>query len=195
VVPFPGWLSLEDLWGSGPRQAELLRRLLPGPELSEEVAYASDWWHAFAEAWPWRRAAPLPQGWLHWDYHGRNMVFQGDRMAGLFDFDWSGPGFYVIDIGRGLFNFSRPFRGARTMREDFARAYLYGYEEIRPLTRLEWQALPTAAAFGWAPDAIFYESRLDAGEGLAERLRRDVSINRAIESETRRLASAFGWGE
>jgi hypothetical protein len=37
--------------------------------------------------------------------------------------------------------------------------------------------------------------RQASGGALAERPGRDVSTNRAIESETRRLTPAFGWGE
>jgi aminoglycoside phosphotransferase (APT) family kinase protein len=62
------------------------------------------------------RVDALPVGWVHDDYHGRNMVFVQDEMRGLFDFDAVERGPLVIDVAYGTYSFGREARGS--MRGD-----------------------------------------------------------------------------
>jgi Ser/Thr protein kinase RdoA (MazF antagonist) len=173
---------------------ERLRQLHPGPDLADELAYFSHWRRAAAQAWPAERLAALPQAWLHCDYHGRNMVFQGDTVAGLFDFDFVARGPRTYDVGRAVFNFGREYRGSLTLREEFCRAFLEG---LGPLTDEERRSLPFMAVLNWVPDAAFDAARQrEPGDaGAPSRLRFAVRQMRAIQAEMRRLAPQFGWGE
>jgi Ser/Thr protein kinase RdoA (MazF antagonist) len=174
---------------------ERLRELFPEPEFEPDLDVFAGWRRKASAEWPGHRVAALPHSWLHCDYHGRNMVFRGDVMAGLFDFDYLTRGPRTFDLARGLFNFGRERRGSRTLRDEFCRAFLDGYESGAPLTGEERRALGFMAVLNWAPDARFYSlRRLEEGdEGIARRLHADVGMMRAIHPELLRLAPSFGW--
>ncbi|MGB2695305.1 MAG: phosphotransferase [Dehalococcoidia bacterium] len=177
--------------------SERLREMFAGQGFEQELDFFSDWQRAAAEAWPRDRLAALPQAWLHCDYHGRNMLFQGDELAGLFDFDFITHGPRTFDVGRALFNFGRERRVSTTLREEFCRAFLEGYESVQPLSDEERQALPFMAVLNWVPDASFYAARrLEPGDpGIGKHLQFDVGMMRAIQAEMRRLAPRFGWAK
>lgn len=174
---------------------ERLRQLFGGREFKAELEWFSQWRRRAAAAWPSERLAALPRSWLHCDYHGRNMAFRGDEMAGLFDFDFVTWGPRTYDLGRGIFNFGRERRGSTTLREEFCRAFLEGFESGEPLSGEERESLAFMAVLNWAPEAGFYAARLpEEGDArIAERLLHDVRLMRATESEMQRLAPAFGW--
>ncbi len=174
---------------------ERLRRLFPGREFEAELAFFAAWRRRAVAEWPAQRLAALSKSWLHCDYHGRNMVFRGDEMVGLFDFDFVTRGPRTFDVARGVFNFGRERRGSRTLRDEFCRAFLGGYESIALLTEEEHKALGFMAVLNWAPDARFYSLRRpeEGDEGIARRLRADVGMMRAINPELARLAPSFGW--
>ena len=174
---------------------ERLRHLFPGPEQADDLAAFADWRCRAAAAWPGIRIAALPCAWLHCDYHGRNMLFHGDEMTGLFDFDFVTEGPRTFDVARGIFNFGRERRGSRTIRPDFCRTFLDGYGAHSPLTPEEDRSLGFMAVLNWCPDAPFYETRLpeEGIERIAQRLRFDAVMVRAMDAEVQRLAPEFGW--
>lgn len=185
-------------WGNsvlGEEHEQHLGRLFPGPEYAADLHFFSDWRRRAATTWPSDRFAALPRVWLHCDYHGRNMLFRDDEMAGLFDLDYVTQGPRVFDVARGLVNFGREKRSSRVIRQDFCRAFLDGYETRTSLTDEERGSLGFMAVLNWCPDAAFYKVRLpEEGAGrIAERLRRDVGMMRALDAQIRRLAPEFGW--
>ena len=201
-VNFGKWLApvSSHIWRTsvlGEEHDEQLREFFAGGGYEEELDFFSEWRRGAAEAWPRERLAVLPHAWLHCDYHGRNMVFQGDQLAGLFDFDFVTSGPRTFDVARGLFNFGREGRRSIVLRAEFCRAFLEGYESVEQLSEEEREALPFMAALNWVPDASFYAARrLEAGDPSAgNRLRLDVGMMRAMQAEMRRLAPQFGWKE
>ncbi|MCI0777914.1 MAG: phosphotransferase [Chloroflexi bacterium] len=178
-------------------QEEQLDKLFAGRGCGRELGYFRHWRREAAEAWPEDRLSALPHTWLHCDYHGRNMVFQGDRLAGLFDFDFVTHGPRTFDVSRSLFNFGRERGGSTVLREEFCRAFLEGYESLQPLSDEERQALPFMAALNWVPDAGFYAARrMETGDpDIDKRLRDDVRMMQAMQAEMHRLAPQFGWNE
>jgi Ser/Thr protein kinase RdoA (MazF antagonist) len=172
-----------------------LRQLFGGREFEPELAFFSEWRRRAAAAWPPERLAALSQSWLHCDYHGRNMVFRGDEIVGLFDFDFVTRGPRTYDIARGVFNFGREKRGSATLREEFCLWFLDGYGGAALLLEEERKALAFMAVLNWAPEAGFYEARRphEGDERIAERMRHDVRLMRATDAEMRRLAPVFGW--
>ena len=165
-------------------------------DFRNELSLLSRWRREAAETWPPERLSALPHAWLHCDYHGRNMVFRDDELAGLFDFDFITEGPRTFDLGRALFNFGRERPGSMVLREEFCWAFLDGYESEQPLTKEERVALPFMAVFNWVPDAAFNAARqLEPGDpGPGTRLRAEVRVMRAMQSEMRRLAPHLGWG-
>lgn len=207
VVPVvPGEVDFSSLlapisshiWGKpvlAQEHGERLRELFPQPEFEPDLAFFSRWRRRAAAVWTPGRLAALPRSWLHCDYHGRNMVFRGDEMAGLFDFDFVTYGPRTYDLGRGIFNFGREKRGSTMLREDYCRAFLDGYKSQAPLSDEEREGLGFMAVLNWAPDAGFYAVRrpYEGDEGIGRRLQFDVGMMRGIQAEMRRLAPAFGW--
>jgi homoserine kinase type II len=178
-------------------QEQRLRELFAGKGFDEELGFFGRWRRNTSAMWPSERLEALPQAWLHCDYHGRNMVFQSDGLAGLFDFDYVTRGPRTLDVGRGIFKFAREQRGSTTLREEFCRAFLDGYESLQPLSEEECAALPFMAVLHCVPDATFYAARwTEAGDpGLGKRLQHDVGRMRDVHAEMRRLAWQFGWPE
>jgi Ser/Thr protein kinase RdoA (MazF antagonist) len=58
-----------------------------------------------ARSLPDERYWGLPQTVVHGDYHPLNLLFDGDEVTGLFDFDWAGPGPRMVDVADGLLFF------------------------------------------------------------------------------------------
>lgn len=50
---------------------------------------------------------PGPVHWLHGDYHPGNLLFVGERVSGIVDFDDVGQGARVLELAFALFAFSR----------------------------------------------------------------------------------------
>ncbi|MGH2362169.1 MAG: phosphotransferase enzyme family protein [bacterium] len=86
---------------------QVLKGLFAESAFDEELAYVWDWWQSVLAEWPLRRVDALPIGWVHGDYHGRNMVFVEDEMRALFDFDDLNRGPLVFDVARGVHMFGR----------------------------------------------------------------------------------------
>jgi homoserine kinase type II len=144
----------ERYLGSRP-ELSLLRARFEGQGFDDDLDELTRW----AEALDWSPAqyASLPGGLLHGDYHGRNLLFESDRLVALFDFDLVEPGPVVLDIARALPAFSRPTRGSYDIRIDVGVCFIKGYEAVRRLTRDERLALPTFAALWAAPIGVFYD--------------------------------------
>jgi len=76
-------------------------------------------------------ACSLPEMVIHCDYHPGNLKFMGDRVSGLFDFDWSKVDFRLFDLGLALWYFCTSWRGSEdgTLRLDWAQTFLRSYQE------------------------------------------------------------------
>jgi Ser/Thr protein kinase RdoA (MazF antagonist) len=173
--------------------AERLRTRYTGPAYADGLAFFSSWRRQALQAWPVERISALPESWLHCDYHGRNMVFQEDTLAGLFDFDFIVRGPRAYDVSRALFVFARERRGSNTMRREFARAFLDGFESEQPLTAEERRSLPYMAVLNWVPDTPFDASRHGADEDPGARFQHCIHMMRTTQAEMRKLAAEFGW--
>lgn len=106
-------------------------------------------WHREAAA---RRFAevtgPAPTTVIHGDFNSRNLLFVGDRLSGILDFEAPHPDHRVADFALAW----------RARRDEV----VLGYDEVTPLTETEWQLL-TPCLWAWA----FY-----GVAAAAERMRR-----------------------
>jgi homoserine kinase type II len=93
----------------------------------------------FAKAWP----TDLPQGVVHADYFPDNVFFQGGRFAGAIDFYFAAWDALAFDIGVALNAWC--FEGDGAFNAASARALIDGYEQRRPLSAAERNALPILA--------------------------------------------------
>lgn len=129
------------------------------------------------------RLEALPTGWLHNDYHGRNMLFRGDAMVALLDFDKLERGPRASDIVRGVLSFARERRGSRVLRPVFARGFLAGYRERREISPEELAAMPALAQLAFAPfAAICRMLQADHRDPVAH-IRSDLKDMRETEAQ------------
>jgi Ser/Thr protein kinase RdoA (MazF antagonist) len=180
-------LPLRAWWVRCDENLQALAELFAGGAVEEELTYIQDWWRRVLAEWPLARVDALPVGWVHHDYHGRNMVFVQDEMRGLFDFDAVERGPLVIDVAYGTYSFGREARGSTRIREAVARVFLDTYTRERPLTGEEWAALPMIVALSWLLQPRFYAHLQQDGVDLIPRFRQDVHMMRAVAGEIQRV--------
>ncbi|MEU7340370.1 phosphotransferase [Streptomyces sp. NPDC007074] len=73
------------------------------------------------------------RGRIHGDLHRENMIALPGSGVGLIDFDDCGTGHYLLDIATVLSSIHRIAHKTPGAYEEFARAYLDGYTQVRPL--------------------------------------------------------------
>lgn len=122
--------------------------------LDEELAHVQ-------ERWPDGAYKQLPQRIIHGDLHPGNVKFCGDRVSGIFDWDWANRQAKIRDVSDGLlfFAFTRPapidpddiysLTQAWTADRDRSRIFLDAYREHEEITEAEWEALPWLMRSRW----------------------------------------------
>ena len=128
---------------------------------------------------PDERYWSLPQVIVHGDYHPGNFKFAGDRVAGIFDFDWVARQPRLVDVVDGLIFFCsrRPqpldpndiWRLTQAFDPDWEwmRTFVRPYLETNEFTDEEQQCLPSLMRARWL------YSRLDA---MHRKIRRDDTL-------------------
>ncbi|QHT58976.1 phosphotransferase [Paenibacillus lycopersici] len=74
--------------------------------------------------------APLNAGWTHLDLWADNLLFEGDALTAIVDFDRARYSFPLLDLGRAVLSGALDERG---FRRDAAAAFAEGYRGARPL--------------------------------------------------------------
>jgi hypothetical protein len=158
---------IRDWWVSAEENLQALEGMFAGVAVQEELAYLREWWRWVLAEWPLGRLDALPVGWVYGDYHGRNMVFVGDKL-------------------RGVHMFGREARDSLRIRPEVARLFIEAY--ARALSREERPALPVMVAMHFPPDARYYcYCQRQRGEYIEARLRREVGIMRGLRAEMARI--------
>lgn len=128
ALSFDGWQALfEGCRGKADRV---------GAGLEAEIAGELE---RLAAAWP----HDLPAGVIHADLFPDNVFFHGDRVTGLIDFYFACNDLYAYDVAICLNAWCFEADGAFNITK--ARALLQGYQERRPLSDREIEALPVLA--------------------------------------------------
>ena len=103
----------------------------------------------------------LPQAIIHGDYTPANVLFRGDAVGGIFDFDWVSRQARLIDVGEALQFFAFRRREGIDPNDiwslvqtwepdsDGADAFLDAYGSVWPLTPAEERALPLFMRETW----------------------------------------------
>lgn len=154
-----------------------------GPRHIDEFARAV---RHVLEITPVARTAELETQWVHGDYHGLNMIFDGDRLAALLDFDAVHVSSRVTDVARGMFSFGRERRGSTTLRPAVVREFLRNYG---PLTELERDFVPACLILYWAEDAPHAERYARMGRDPGRELARKLPILVALAKQAGYIAS------
>jgi homoserine kinase type II len=108
--------------------------------LREELAYQN---HIAASS----RYAALPRGPIHADLFRDNVLFDGDRLSGFFDFYFAGVDTWLFDLAVCLNDWAIDWHAGRhdPLR---AAAMLDAYQAVRPLEAAERQLLPAMLRAG-----------------------------------------------
>ena len=179
---------IRDWWLNAEKNIDALEDMFAGVEVLDELSYLREWWRWVLAIWPLERLDLLPVGWVYGDYHGRNMIFVGDELRGLFDFDDVERGSLVFDVARGVHMFGREARGSFRIRPEVGRLFIEEYSRGRFLSREERVALPMMVPMHFPPDPRYHQyCRQQRGENIEARLRREVAIMRALRSEMARI--------
>ncbi len=89
--------------------------------------------------------AHLPRGPVHGDLFRDNVLFEGDALAGVFDFYFAGVDVLLFDIAVCLNDWCVADDGEDALRIE---ALLEGYESVRPLSAAERDLLPAMRRAG-----------------------------------------------
>lgn len=100
--------------------------------------------------------ANLPRGPIHADLFRDNVVFEGDRLTGFFDFYFAGVDALLFDIAVCLNDWCSDAESGR-LNEALAHPFISAYDAVRPLTGDESRLL---AAMMRAAALRFWLSRL-----------------------------------
>lgn len=111
------------------------RHLAGGAGQEALLGYLEEQARQLVTALPDERYAALPQTVIHGDYHPANLLFAGERVAGLFDLDWATRQPRLRDLADGVLFFA-----AR-------RATDVDGGDITSLTQTPWLDAHRAAAF------------------------------------------------
>lgn len=143
---------------------------MPGDEIAGVLADLRDRCETVREEVPDEVYWDLPSPIIHGDWHPWNIRWQGDKIVGIFDFDWVDRQPRLVDIADGILYFC-PIRAADTETPDIREltrafepdrdrigVFLQAYDKLRPLTDRELKLLPSFATIRW----IY--SRLDAAD-------------------------------
>jgi Ser/Thr protein kinase RdoA (MazF antagonist) len=186
-VPVAANSAVTSWWAPGAQRLAEIEPLFMGQNVALELDHLRDWLAATMEEWPLARLQALPAGWVHSDYHGRNIVFVDDEMGGLFDFDMLRRDLQVRDVARALPAFSRGSPGRSPLRAEVAQAFVQEYARYRPLTSEEREAIPMMMALDRLPIPGHYAVFQRDGADLAARLRSDLELMRFLQAEGERL--------
>jgi len=130
--------GLGDLLDEAPILAPFLEAQ---PEFPELVVYMEERHVRLAPI-----VSALPSGVIHGDFIKRNLFYEADAVSDVLDFDLWNVGPWVYDLALALlpcgFDWEAIARGAEPRGADM-RAFLEGYQAVRPLTPPEAEALKT----------------------------------------------------
>lgn len=94
--------------------------------------------------------APLTAGWAHLDLWADNLLFEGDSLAAIVDFDRARYSFPALDIGRAVLSGTLSERG---FRKDAVVAFAEGYRSVRPL---QPGSLLRAIQYAWCIESSWW---------------------------------------
>jgi len=100
----------------------------------------------------------LPSGMLHEDLGKRHVLWNGERIAAIIDFDRSYYGALILDLGQAMRGWCFT-RNWRAWSDGNAQALLKGYESKRLLAQLERKCLRDAIQFAIVERAISFALR------------------------------------
>ena len=123
-----------------------------------------------------RRAYGLPCVMIHGDFRAQNVLFHGDSVGAVIDFDSAAPAPRLVDLSYALVFFQAVLAPQPMTREERA-VFLDSYARAQPLTRKERELLPAFLRFSWLRGMLLWariayvDRASDKAEGWMEAYR------------------------
>lgn len=86
----------------------------------------------------------LSKGIIHGDLFADNLIFRGERIVGVLDFEAAGRGKFIFDLATAVNALC--YKDNRFVLDAF-EALMSGYESVHPLSLAEWDAFPNELRF------------------------------------------------
>lgn len=115
---------------------------------------------SFEEKELWR-ASSLPEGLIHGDLYLDNALFEGGELKALLDFEQSGIGCFLQDIGISISGSCLDKEGVSF---DKIQAFVEGYQKFRELERAELELLNFAITLGFLDISLWRIKRFHEGD-------------------------------
>ncbi|KWX81182.1 hypothetical protein AMQ84_00725 [Paenibacillus riograndensis] len=93
---------------------------------------------------------PLTAGWAHLDLWADNLLFEGDALTAIVDFDRARYSFPALDLGRAVLSGTLSGRG---FRKDAVSAFAEGYRSVRALPQ---GSLVRAIKYVWCIESLWW---------------------------------------
>jgi Ser/Thr protein kinase RdoA (MazF antagonist) len=143
----------------------------------------------------------LPRWTIHGDYHGGNLLFQGDRIVGVVDYDKINWQPRITEVVEALIYFSSPRPGHLRYlvypgfleRRPFAR-FLQGYARTAGLDEDEIQALPDYVWCIWLSMSLYrlWQRQPHRPPGAPEALQEVLALGAWASAHTRQMVTETG---
>jgi len=165
-------------WTHGEQELAGLRAMFAGAGAEPELDFLDRWRTALTRDLPLPVVDELPRAWLHADFHPSNVVFAGDQVRAVLDFDVVHRGFRLADIAYAMSCFCRQSRSSTVIGAKASAAFLHAFD----LTDLERRALPYFTVAVQARTAARYRVREREGADPREALRSHVRRMQALST-------------
>ena len=179
---------LRECWVHARENLDRLQQLFSGAKVDKELSYLGQWWEEVLVEWPVERLGALPSALVHDDFHGKNLAYTEESLAGVFDFDDVETGPLVQDVAMALYKFGRESRFSLRLRPKVVSDFLKAYRDVRPLNAEELLALPVLLAMQYPLNPAYYRYYRDHyGSDIERRLRREVTTMQALKRQLEQL--------
>jgi Ser/Thr protein kinase RdoA (MazF antagonist) len=165
-------------WTHGEQEMASLRAMFAGAGVEPELEFLGQWRTALTRDLPLPVIDQLPRAWLHADFCPGNVVFAGDEVRAVLDFDVVHRGFRLADIAYAMFCFCRQSRSSTVIRAEASAAFLQAFG----LTDTERRAFPYFSVAVQARTAARYQVRAREGTDPREALRTHVARMQALSA-------------
>lgn len=142
-------------WTHGEEEMADLRGMFSGAGVEPELGFLDEWRTALTEDLPLPFVDGLPRAWLHSDFRPSNVVFAGDQVQAVLDFDVVHRGFRLEDIAYAMFWFCRRARSSTVIDAGTSAIFQQAFD----LTEPERTALPYFTVAVQARTAARYRVR------------------------------------
>ncbi|MDO8332155.1 MAG: homoserine kinase [Fluviicoccus sp.] len=133
----------------------------------------------------------LPMGLIHGDLFRDNTLFEGEALRAILDFSEAGEDYWLLDVAITINDFCSAWPSVK-LDQDLYHAFLRAYNNVRPLTADEQEALP---AFLGMAATRFWLSRLSVAARNAAEGRTGEAMTQKDPNEMKKMVAARMMGE